>query len=67
MQKVFFLTPSRKCNLQRSQLVCSELSDVAELSVMMGIVIGSIIISPLLGYQPRIGGVYSEETWPKAQ
>lgn len=28
---------------------------------MMGIVVGSIILSPFLGYQPRSGDVYSEE------
>lgn len=42
-----------------------ELSDVAELSVMMGIVVGSIILSPFLGYQPRSGDVYSEDTLEK--
>jgi hypothetical protein len=43
------------------QNFCLQLSDVAELSVMMGIVVGSIILSPFLGYQPRSGDVYSEE------
>eukprot|EP00434_Breviolum_minutum_P017662 symbB.v1.2.015590.t1/scaffold1127.1/size253144/12 len=38
---------------------------MVELIVMLAIVIGSIIVSPLLGYQPRIGGVYSEESAAK--
>lgn len=42
-----------------------ELSDVAELSVMMGIVVGSIVLSPFLGYQPRSGEVYSEDILEK--
>lgn len=42
-----------------------EISDMVELTVMLAIVIGSIIVSPLLGYQPRIGGVYSEESVEK--
>lgn len=42
-----------------------ELSDVAELSIMMGIVVGSIVLSPCLGYQPRSGDVYSEDSLGK--
>ncbi|CAK9091250.1 Siroheme synthase [Durusdinium trenchii] len=35
-----------------------ELGDAAELSVMLGIVFGSILVSPLLGYPERSGASY---------